>query len=93
MQEIVVTRTCHVTPYTQPDSLPQSFYKGTSPIKKRPTPQDPPRTPSIGLRYGYRVVRFLVSDVPLYVGITCTWLMRNIPVPWDHHGAIGIVLL
>ena len=34
--------------------------------KKYPPPQDPPRTLGIGLRYGPRGERFLMSEVPLY---------------------------
>ena len=39
--------------------------RGTSPIRKCPPPLEPPRTLDIGLRYGPRVMRFLVSEVPL----------------------------
>ena len=39
-------------------------YRGTSLIRKRQTPQDPPRTLGIGLRQGPGEVRFLVSEVP-----------------------------
>ena len=35
--------------------------------KKKFTPPDPPRTLGIGLRLGLRGVRFLVSEVPLYI--------------------------
>jgi hypothetical protein len=34
--------------------------------KKTPTSEDPPRTLGIGLRYGPKGMRFLVSEVPLY---------------------------
>jgi len=40
-------------------------YKGSSPIKKRPAPKDPPRTLRIGVRWGPRGVRLLASQVPL----------------------------
>jgi hypothetical protein len=39
--------------------------RGTSPIKKRPPPQEPPRTLRIGLRQGPRGMRFLVIEVTL----------------------------
>ena len=38
-------------------------YRGTSPMRKRPPPSDPPRALGIGLRWGPRGVRFLVSEV------------------------------
>jgi hypothetical protein len=41
-------------------------YRGTSPIRKRPPPYDPPMTLGLGLRYGLTGVRFLTSEVPLY---------------------------
>ena len=40
-------------------------YRGISLIRKRPTPQDPARTPVIGLRQGPRGVFFLVRELPL----------------------------
>ena len=40
---------------------------GTSPIRKRQLSQDPPRTLSIGLPQGPRGMRFLVTEVPLYL--------------------------
>ena len=40
-------------------------YRGTSLIRKRPAPWDPPRTLGIALLQGLRGVRFLVSEVPL----------------------------
>ena len=40
-------------------------YRGTSLIRKRPPPQDPPRTLGIGLRQGSTGWRFLVSKVAL----------------------------
>ena len=42
-------------------------YRGASPIRKRSPPSDLPRTLGIGLRQGARGVRFLVSEVPLYI--------------------------
>jgi len=41
-------------------------YRGTSLIRKRPPPYDPPMTLGLDLRLGPRGVRFLVSEVPLY---------------------------
>ena len=46
-------------------------YEGTSPIRKRPPPKTLPRTLGIGLRQGPRGVRFLVSEVPLYMFVVC----------------------
>ena len=43
-----------------------SPYRGTSLIRKRPPPQDPPRTLGIGLQWGPRWVHSLISEVPLY---------------------------
>ena len=43
-----------------------SDYRDTSLIRKRPPSQDPPRTLGIGLRWGPRGVRFLMSEVTLY---------------------------
>jgi len=40
--------------------------RDTSLIRKRLPSYDPPRTLGIGLRYGPRGVRFLVSEVPMY---------------------------
>ena len=40
-------------------------YRGTSPIRKRPPPWDPPRALGVGLLWGPRGVRFRVSEVPL----------------------------
>ena len=58
-------------------------YRGTSLIRNRPPPQDPPRTLGIGLRYGPRGVRFLVSEVPCTAGWGgCTfgaWPRRAVP--------------
>ena len=57
---------------------PPEAYRGSSPIRKRPSPQDPLRTLGIGLRYGPRGtlgiglrqgprgLRFLVIRVPVY---------------------------
>ena len=42
------------------------LYRGTSPIRKRPPPEEPPRTLGIGLRWVPRGVRFLISEVPLH---------------------------
>ena len=53
------------------------FYRGTSPIKKCPPPEDPPRVLGIGLQWGPRGVhlglqwgprgvRFFISEVPPY---------------------------
>ena len=53
------------------------FYRGTSPIKKCPPPEDPPRVLGIGLQWGPRGVhlglqwgprgvRFVISEVPPY---------------------------
>ena len=39
--------------------------RGTSPIRKPPSPYDPPKTLGIGLWQGPRGVRFLMSEVPL----------------------------
>ena len=36
----------------------------SSPIRQRPPPWDPPRTPGIGLRQGPRGVRFLIREIP-----------------------------
>ena len=36
------------------------------PSKNVPPPEDPPRALGIGLQYGPREVRFLVSEVPLH---------------------------
>ena len=44
-------------------------YMGTSLIRKRITPKDPPRTLGIGLGKGLRGVRFFASEVPMYAGI------------------------
>ena len=41
-------------------------YRGTSSMRKRHPPYDPPTTLAIGLRYVSRGVRFLMSEVPLY---------------------------
>ena len=41
------------------------MYRGTSPIRKHPPPQDPPRTLGKGLRQGPRGLRFLVGEVPV----------------------------
>ena len=41
-------------------------YRGTSPIRKRPPPYDPPSTLGTGLRLGPRGGRFHMSEVPLY---------------------------
>ena len=43
----------------------RTVYRGTSPIRKRPPPYDPPTTLGIGIRQGPRGVRFLVCEVPL----------------------------
>ena len=43
------------------------IYRGTSPIRKRPPPHDPPTTPGKGLRLGPRGVGFLMSEVPLHL--------------------------
>ena len=40
-------------------------HRGTSPVRKRPPPYDPPMTLGIGLRQGPRGVRVLISEVPL----------------------------
>ena len=45
--------------------------RGSSPIRKRPPPYDPPRTLGIGLRQGPRWVCFLISEVPMYAPRTC----------------------
>jgi hypothetical protein len=45
--------------------------RGNFPIRKRPSPQEPPRTLGIGLLQGPRGVHFLVSEVPLYAGTGC----------------------
>jgi hypothetical protein len=43
------------------------LYRGTSPLRKRPTPYDPLITPGIiSLRWGPTRVRFLMSEVPLH---------------------------
>ena len=42
--------------------------RDTSPIRKHPPIQDPPRTLGIGLQYGPRGLRSLVSEVPLHWG-------------------------
>ena len=42
-------------------------HRSTSLIRKGPPPQDPPRTLGIGLLWGPRRRRFLMSEVPLYV--------------------------
>jgi len=42
-------------------------YRSTSPIRKRPPPQDPPSTLGIGLRKGPRGVCLLLSEVLLYM--------------------------
>jgi len=39
------------------------FYRVTSPIRKRPSPWDPPRTLSMGLLQGPRGVRLSLSEV------------------------------
>ena len=39
--------------------------RGTSPIRNRPTPQDPFRTLGIDLQKGPRGTRFLVTEAPL----------------------------
>ena len=46
-------------------------YRGTSPIRKRPPPLDPPRNLGIGLRLGPKGWHFLMSEVPLYVSGGC----------------------
>ena len=53
----------HRTLHVQKDVLP---YRGTSPIRKRPPPKEPPRTLGIGLRRGSRGVRSVVGEVPPY---------------------------
>jgi len=42
---------------------PVSDYRGTSPIREHPPPQEPPRT--LGLRWGPWGEYFLVNEVPL----------------------------
>jgi hypothetical protein len=46
-----------------------ALYRGTSLIRKRPPPHNPPVTLGIGLQQGHGGVIFLVSEVPLYRGI------------------------
>ena len=40
-------------------------YRGTSPIRNRPPPYDPPKTLGTGLWQGPRWMRSLISEVPL----------------------------
>jgi len=49
-----------------------NLYGGTSLIRNRLSPWDPPKTLGIGLRKGPRGVRFLDSVVPLYSACTPT---------------------
>ena len=59
-------REIHIHTVPEPPVLLGGYvYRGTSLIKKRPPPEDPPRTLGTGLRKGPRGVRFLVSEVPL----------------------------
>ena len=53
-------------PYGTEVPLQRYMYRGTSPIRKRPPSQDPPRTLGIGIRQGPKGLRFLVSEVPLH---------------------------
>ena len=50
--------------------------------QKRPPPQDPPRTLPIGLRWGPRGVRFLVSEVPLYSGGSSKVEVKSLKWQW-----------
>ena len=43
---------------------PMATYRVTSPVRKRPTPWDPPRTLGVGIRWGPGGVLFLMSEVP-----------------------------
>ena len=60
------------------------IYRGTSPIRKRPPPQDPPKTLGIGLRKGPKGVHWFVGEVPVYVGKTHGRLPHPPP---DRNGA------
>ena len=53
--------------YKSHNDLFEGFYtyRGTLPIRTRLPPNTSPR-PYIGLRYGAKGVRFLISEVPLY---------------------------
>ena len=50
--------------------------RGTSPVRKRPPPYDPPKTLGIGLREGPTRRQFLMSEVPLYLGV-----VKQAPAP------------
>ena len=52
------------------NELPKPEYRATSLIRKRPPPENSPRTSSIGLKYGRTGWRFPVSEVTLYVQLT-----------------------
>jgi hypothetical protein len=77
---------CPPSKYNQAESRPKtrpllSRHRGTSPIRKRSTPYDPPTTLGTGLRQVPRGVRFRMSEVPLYclpTSDTLTYLYRDI---------------
>ena len=47
------------------ETMEQVWYMGTSLIRKRPTPQEPPRILGMVLLKGPTGWRFLISEVPL----------------------------
>ena len=53
--------------------------RGTSLIRKRPPPQDHPRTLNLGLRLGSGEVRFLISEVPQREKMRCGGSNRSSP--------------
>jgi len=57
----------HVRPSRPSHQRPGARYRDTSPIRRRPPPQDPPRTLGIGLLQGPTGGLFLMGEVPLYV--------------------------
>jgi hypothetical protein len=56
----------------QPWPAKKHLPRGASPVRKRPPPWDPHRTLGIGLRWGPRGVRFLVSEAPLQSATSST---------------------
>ena len=55
-------RGVHVQGYLAHKRLILGLHRGTELLRKRPPSWDPPRTLGMGLRWGPRGVRFLMSD-------------------------------
>ena len=78
---------CNLEPERDQASRGEALYRGTSLIRKRRPPEDPPRTLGRGLLKSPRGVRFLVSEEPMHRMSIEAW-----PVYDPHARTLGMGL-